>query len=293
MNIRDFTYLINLAKTNHFGRAAEISFVSQPTLSIQIKKLEKTLGCQLIERRGKSAELTEAGRIATARAEQIINSIQELKQQMLNFTDPFSGAWKLGIFPTLAPYLLPLITPKIKKQMPNLELKLFEATTDECISHLSKGDWDSILIAAPSNDPMIFDQKLFKEKFYLALPKAHPLAKHKIVPAKKIPDNEILLLEKGHCLRQHSMEFCHRLNKSHQQQFYGTSLETLIGMVALGEGMTLIPELSIKNFKHYQIAIRPITPTPFRDIYLHWRKTNGRQMCIDQLNQIIKSTLTE
>lgn len=293
MNIRDFTYLINLAKTNHFGRAAEMSFVSQPTLSIQLKKLEETLGCQLIERRGKSAELTEAGHVAAQQAEQILNHIQDLKQQMQNFQDPLAGEWKLGIFPTLAPYLLPLITQPIRKQLPNLNVKLYEAITEECIQQLKNGQWDAILIADEIDDNMISSQKVFKETFHLALPKQHALAKQKSISAKKIPDNEILLLENGHCLREQSIEFCQRINKPFQQQFYGTSLETLISMVSLGEGITFIPELSINTFKRYPIAIRPLTPTPYRNIYLHWRKTSSRQACIEAFCTLLNQSVTQ
>lgn len=288
MNIRDFTYLLNLAKTNHFGRAAEISFVSQPTLSIQLKKLEETLGCQLIERRGKSAELTEAGKVAAQQAEQILSNIETLKEQMQIFQDPLAGEWKLGIFPTLAPYLLPQITQPLRRALPNLNLKLFEAVTDDCINKLKNGYWDAILIADDIDDNMIQSEKVFSEKFYLAMPKKHALSKLKSVPAKKIPDNEILLLENGHCLREQSIEYCQRINKPYQQQFYGTSLETLMSMVSLGEGVTLVPELSINTFKQYQVDIRPLTPSPYRNVYLHWRKTSGRQACIDTFIKLLK-----
>ena len=173
--------------------------------------------------------------------------------------------------------------------MPNLMVKLFEAETQSCIEHLNKGLWDAIIVADQLDDHMLIGKKLFRESFYLAMPKKHPLAQQKTVSAKKIKDHEILLLDEGHCLRDQSIEYCERINKPFQQQFFGTSLETLVSMVALGEGITLVPALSVKTFKHYQITIRPLSPSPFRQIYLYWRKTSGRTVCAETLATIIQS----
>ncbi|PHQ80628.1 MAG: DNA-binding transcriptional regulator OxyR [Coxiella sp. (in: Bacteria)] len=287
MNIRDFTYLINLAKTKHFGRAAELSFVSQPTLSVQLKKLEETLGCQLIERQGKQAILTEAGRVATQYAEQITGHIHELQQHMQAFHDPLGGDFKIGIFPTLAPYLLPRIIPSIKRHLPCLNLKLFEAVTETCIQNLKEGTWDAILIADKIDDANLKGAKLFREKFFLALPKQHKLSKNKVITARQLPEEDILLLENGHCLRDQSLEYCSRINKPVHSNFSATSLETLISMVSLGEGVTFIPELSIKTFKQYPIEIKPIQPSPYRDIFLYWRKNSGRVKCAEKFQDII------
>ena len=291
MNIRDFTYLINLAKTSHFGRAAAISFVSQPTLSIQIKKLEEDLGCQLIERRGKTTELTEAGKIAVQRAEQIIGAIQDLQNHMKNFQDPLAGEWKLGIFSTLAPYLLPHIITPLKKSMPKVTLQIFEEITSKCIEHLKQGDWDAILISETIEDVNITGAQLFREKFFLAIPTQHALNQLNTITSNDIPENEILLLENGHCLRDQAIAYCKKINKSFQQQFFASSLETLISMVALGEGITFIPELSLDAFKHYPISIRPISSPPYRDIYLYWRKSTSRHACITEFQRVVDEDL--
>lgn len=292
MNIRDLTYLINLAKTSHFSDAAKLSFVSQPTLSIQIKKLEETLGCVLVERHGKKTILTEAGKAAVLRAEKIIGDIHDLENHMQSFQDPFSGTLKIGIFPTLAPYLLPHIITPIKRSMPKLKLQLFESVTETCIDNLKQSSWDVILIADRISEANLAGIPLFKEPFYLALPTTHSLAHYDTVKASTIPEGEMLLLETGHCLRDQSIHYCEKNHKSFQQQFFATSLETLISMVALGEGITLIPELATFALKQYKIIIKPLAPSPYRTIYMYWRKSSGKIQCIEKLQTIILNLKT-
>ena len=288
MNLRDLQYLINLEKTQHFGRAAELSFVSQPTLSMQIKKMEEFLGATLVERQKKVTLLTPAGKIAVSHAKQILGQVSDLKHAIESFHDPLSGDWDLGIFPTLAPYIIPDIISDIAKYMPNLNLRLHELTTDNCIEKLKNRQLDSIIIADHIADMNLESEFLFSEKFYLALHKDHSLANKKVILSNDIPEDEILLLETGHCLREQGLDYCKKIHKSYQKQFAGTSLETLLAMVSLGKGITFIPELSVPTFENYNLAIKSISAAPKRDIYLVWRKSMDRNACIKKWIDILK-----
>ena len=247
MNIRDLQYLIAIADHCHFGKAAEACFVSQPALSMQLKKLESTLGVQLIERSSKFILLTEAGKLITEHARDIICRVDTVKAIAKQSKDPLSGELRLGVIPTLAPYLLPYIIPGLSKSLPNLKIFLIEQQTEQLVDKLKQGKIDSALIGLPTSDDDHVTLPLFEEELLLAVPENHPLANRKRVKYSDLADKVLLLLEDGHCLRDQALSLCHATNASADKSFQATSLETLRHMVASKAGITLMPNLSIRK----------------------------------------------
>ena len=238
MNIRDLKYLVAVADFRHFGRAAEACFVSQPTLSMQLKKLEETLGVTLIER-GKQVMLTAAGVEIVAKAREILGQVDQLVAYAKESNDPLGGELRLGAFPTLAPYLFPLVVPKINTAFPHLKLLLVEEKTNQLLAQLKEGKLDAAFIAAPVEEAGIVSKSLFSESFLLAVPRGHPLAAKKEVTAEDIAAQPILLLDEGHCLRDQALALCQRVGAKATDNFRATSLDTLRQMVASGVAVTV------------------------------------------------------
>ncbi len=291
MNIRDLKYLVTVARLKHFGKAAEQCFVSQPTLSAQIKKLEEELGVKLFERNNKNVMLTEAGTELAKKAQGILNEVDEFKQLAQNINDPFAGSLHLGIIPTLSAYLLPHLVPIIKKQLPKLTPYFHEDQTHRLIKQLKAGELDAILLAFPIPADGLTCLPLFDEPFYLALPTKHPLAKKPRVNVADIDSNELLLLQEGHCLRDQALSFCQQAGVTQRLDFQATSLETLRQMVAAGTGITLLPALACENgISKKLMTTRPLVkPAPSREIGLAFRTQTSKQACLDKLASIIKT----
>jgi len=286
MNLRDLEYLVAVADRKHFGKAAEHCHVSQPTLSMQLKKLEEYLGVQLFERTNKHVMITEAGEKIAERARQILRNAEEIKEIGKTAQDCYAGDFRLGAFPTLAPYFLPLAVPKITKKFPKLKLLLIEEKTEQLLDGLKAGSMDAALIALPIKDDDLESAPLFNDPFFLAVPLGHPLAKRKSINQNEIKGEHLLLLEDGHCLRSQALEVCSMIGASEQQDFRATSLETLRQMVASGIGITLIPKLAMK--KNDGIAYIPFAKSaPSRTIGLVWRKTSARKSCIEAMIGIL------
>jgi len=284
MNLRDLKYLISVAKEQHFARAAEQSFVSQPTLSMQIKKLEEELGVQIFERSQKNFLVTKVGKEIIKKAEIILREAEEIRNIAKNSKDPFSGELRIGAFPTLASYFFPKIVGKISKKFPQLKLLLIEEKTEELLRKLQSGEIDVAFIAMPVSNDVLNFKKIFEEDFLLAVPKNHTLAKQKKIHAKDLKGQSLMLLEDGHCLRNQALEVCSMMSAFEQQDFKATSLETLRQMVISGAGITLMPEIAVK--KEDKIAYIKIANAPKRTIGLYWRKSSGR---IELLKEISKN----
>ncbi|WP_040953697.1 LysR substrate-binding domain-containing protein, partial [Coxiella burnetii] len=205
MNIRDLKYLLAVADSAHFGKAAEKCFVSQPTLSAQLKKLEEELGVRLFERNNKRVLITPIGQIIAAQVRVILQEVEKLKVLAQNAQDPFAGVFHLGIIPTLGPYLLPIILEIFKKRLPKLNLVVYENKTENILHELQQGRLDAVILALPVSAPNLVVQELFCEPFYVALPKHHPLAKKKSVTLADLEKETLLLLEEGHCLREQAL----------------------------------------------------------------------------------------
>ncbi|HYW75443.1 MAG TPA: LysR substrate-binding domain-containing protein, partial [Gammaproteobacteria bacterium] len=200
MNLRDLRYLVALDEHRHFGRAAEACFVSQPTLSTQLKKLEDELGTVLVERASREVLFTEAGRAVLEQAREILERADRIRSIARNAEDPGAGTLRLGIFPTLAPYLLPHVLPQVHARFPQLELLLVEEKTEEILARLRAGRLDAAILALPVPDEGLHGEFLFEEPFVLALNASHPLARRRIITFDDLASEQLLLLGEGHCL---------------------------------------------------------------------------------------------
>jgi LysR family hydrogen peroxide-inducible transcriptional activator len=290
MNIKDLKYLVALAEHKHFGKAAEKCFVSQPALSMQIQKLEELLGIKLIERSNKSVLITESGLNIVKRAQDILNQVEAVHELARSAKDPYAGELKIGIFPTLAPYLLPLIIPALVKKFSKLSFYLLEEKTAVLIDQLKLGKIHAAFLALPLAEKQLTTTHLFDEEFLLAVPKTHELAKAKIIMQKDLENKKLLLLEEGHCMREQALSFCQQLQATETQDFRATSLETLRHMVAAGVGMTLMPKFACHSAKN--LAYIPFqSPKPLRSICLAWRNTSAKQALLNEVSQEIISTV--
>lgn len=293
MNLRDLRYLVAVAQHRHFGRAAASCFVSQPTLSTQIRKLEEELGVTLIERAPRRVLLTPIGRDIAERARRILTEVDQLREAARRAADPEAGTVRLGLFPTLGPYLLPHVMPAIRAQMPRLELLLVEEKTDTLLRMLREGRLDAGLLALPVHGPQLHVEPLFEEPFVLAVPDRHPLARRKgPIRLDDLAHESLLLLEEGHCLRDQALDVCHLAGAEEKPEFRATSLETLRQMVAAGVGITLLPVLAVQPPVPRSPAVRLLAfedPAPSRRIAMVWRPTSALRPCLDRLSSLIRA----
>jgi LysR family hydrogen peroxide-inducible transcriptional activator len=289
MNLRDLQYLVALAETRHFGRAAECCHVSQPTLSAQLKKLETYLGVTLIERRPRRPALTPAGEAVVERARQVLQGADDIRALARASHDPLSGPLKVGLIPTLGAYLLPRVATRIAKALPKLSLLLHEYQTAPLVERTLAGELDLAILALPADTRGLVTRPLFDEPFLVAMPERHRLAAKKQVKAADLEGEKLLLLEEGHCLRDQALEVCKRVG-TQELAFRATSLETLRQMVASGIGLTLLPELAATGpFASARgLAVRPFAPpTPHRMIGAAWRRSTSRGEAIDAVCDIV------
>jgi LysR family hydrogen peroxide-inducible transcriptional activator len=292
VNLRDLQYLVALAEHRHFGRAAEACFVSQPTLSTQVRKLEDELGVTLVERTPRKVLLTDVGREIVIRARDVLNDIEQIKGIALRTRDPEAGSMRLGIFPTLAPYLLPHVMPQISRRFPRLELLLVEEKTEIVLSRLREGRLDAAIVALPVHDDTLHAEFLFEEPFVLAVPQSHALAARRDLKLADLAEQSLLLLEDGHCLREQALEVCHMAGAGERSGFRATSLETLRQMVAANVGITLLPTLSVKppvaqadNVRLVEFRGHP----PSRRIAMVWRKSSAMGEFLHELAKVFKA----
>ena len=292
LKLKDLRYLVAVADQRHFGRAAERCFVSQPTLSAQLKKLEDNLGVQLIERAPNNVCLTEAGEAIVARARRILEASDEMVTLARSQRDPLAGRLRVALLPTIGPYLLPRVAPAVRKALPRLELRLYEYQTAAMLAKLHAGEIDVGILALPVEVDGLESRELYREAFMVALPEHHPLAARERVRLADLKGEQLLLLEEGHCLRDQALEVCSRVGVTDQQDFRATSLETLRQMVATGAGVTLLPELAGRGaYRNARgVALRPFArPAPERHIGALWRKSSARRAAIDALCELIRA----
>ncbi|WP_448098719.1 DNA-binding transcriptional regulator OxyR [Luteibacter yeojuensis] len=296
MNLRDLSYLVALAEYRHFGRAAEASFVSQPTLSTQIRKLEDELGVALVERTPRKVLLTETGREIARRARGVLSQIDEIKSIAQRTRDPESGTIRLGIFPTLGPYLLPHVVPHLRTRFPRLELLLREEKTEQVLHMLREGTLDAGILALPVHDDSLHVEFLFEEPFVLAVPSGHELASRASLRMDDLAEQNLLLLEDGHCLRDQALEVCHLAGAGEKSGFRATSLETLRQMVSANVGITLLPALAVKPPVAQSPNVSLIefeAPAPSRRIAMLWRKSSAMTPFFEALAAIIRDVPAE
>ena len=290
MNLRALQYFVKLADLRHFSKAADACFVSQPTLSTQIKKLEEELGVQLVERSPKRIMLTPVGKEIASRARLLLNDVEQIRSVARRSSNPAEGTVRLGLFPTLAPYFLPHVVPQIRDKYPKLRLQLAEEKTEDLLAMLQSGQLDAALLALPINSEGMEVDVLFEEPFVLALPETHPLAGKREITLDDLRGAELLLLEEGHCLRDHALEVCTLAQAHERVDFHATSMETLRQMVAADVGITLMPLLSVKPpiaaTRH--VVLRPFSPpAPSRTIALVWRGSSALSAFLKTFAQIL------
>lgn len=291
MNLRDLRYFVALAEQRHFGRAAEACHVSQPTLSTQVKKLEDELGVALVERAPRQVMLTPAGHDIAARARRVLAEVEQMRETARRTSDPEAGSIRLGLFPTLGPYLLPHVVPRIRARFPRLELLLVEEKTEVVLHMLRDGKLDAAVLALPLHEDWLETEFLFEEPFLLAVPEGHPLAEQRELRLAELDHERLLLLEEGHCLRDQALEVCTLAGAGEKEGFRATSLETLRQMVAAGVGVTLLPMLAVKPPVSPSENIRLLSfrdPPPTRRLALVWRKSSATATFLHKLAAVLR-----
>ena len=288
MNLRDLRYLVAVAEHRHFGRAAKACFVSQPTLSTQLKKLEETLDVVLIERTNRQVMLTPVGERVVEQAQRVLREVRQLEIIAERDKDPFGGEFRLGLIPTVAPYLLPKIIGPIRKAFPELQVQITEAQTVAVSALLRQGELDAVVLALPVDEDHWESRLLFEEPFFFAAPKQHPKARQKTVDLADLDDEEVLLLEDGHCLRDQALDVCNAHNARENTSFRATSIETLRQMVAANVGITLIPQLAIGP-RSGPVRYIPFSgEAPHRQIGICWRRSSARGELLTQLADLLE-----
>ncbi len=286
MNLRDLHYLVALSEHLHFGRAAAACHVTQPTLSTQLRKLEESLGITLIERNPGAVLITEAGRDIVARARSILREIEHMKDAARQHCDPEAGSLRLGLFPTLGPYLLPHAMPRLQARLPRVELLLVEDKSEALLAALRHGTLDAALLALPIDDAQLHLEPLFEEPFVLAVPRGQALESKPQLRLRDLRDQSLLLLEEGHCLRDQALDVCALAGAGERAGFRGTSLETLRQMVGAGVGITLLPQLAVAAPVSMtdSVSLLPFSgQAPSRRIGMLWRRSTPQHATLRKI----------
>jgi LysR family hydrogen peroxide-inducible transcriptional activator len=293
ITLRQLRYLAALARHRHFGRAAEDCAISQPALSMQVRELEREIGVELVERRPNEIALTDTGLEVAERAEQILAATRDLID-FARHRDVLSGSLKLGIIPTLAPYVLPRVLPRLQTKYPQLQLELRETQTKMLLQELARGELDCIMLALPAEDTDVETLKLFDDPFLLAVPAADEFPLRGRIGIADVDQHRLILLEEGHCLRDQALAFCAtRRGDAPTARLGATSLATVIQMVANGYGITLVPEVAADAEAHDERVklLRFAEPQPGRTIGLAWRRTSPRRKDFEALAEIVTQVL--
>jgi LysR family hydrogen peroxide-inducible transcriptional activator len=278
--LKQLRHLVALADNRHFGKAAKACFVTQSTLSASLKELEDVLQAPLVDRTNRRVAFTPLGEATVERARRLLGEAQELVLAAQGERAPLTGTIRLGVIPTIGPFLLPRILPGLREAWPKLKLYLREDQTDPLLEQFHAGRLDAVLLALPYDCGSAEIAELFDDRFSLALRRDHPLALTKRVTPPAIAAETLLLLQAGHCLRDHALSACRVGDKPHADAFEATSLHTLVQMVDNGLGVTLLPQLAIDAgiLKGTDLVTRPIAAdAPSRNIALVWRRGTARQ----------------
>jgi len=290
-SIRQLEYLVALASTRHFGRAAKACAVTQPALSLQIRQLEELLGLRLFERGRRQVLVTPAGARVIERAREALRRIDDLLDEARMAQRPLTGRLSLGVIPTVAPYLLPRALPAVRAAYPELELLLREDQTQRIVTRLRAGELELLLLALPVEGDDLETLRLFEEPFVLAVPESHPLARGRgPLPETALVGEPVVLLEEGHCLRAQALALCDAVGARETGRVQATSLGTLVQMIANGLGITLLPAISLEVEARAGsgIALRAFeAPAPGRTIGLAWRRGSARGAEFRALGEIL------
>ena len=294
MTLTELRYIVAVARERHFGRAAEACFVSQPTLSVAIKKLEEELEVKIFERGASEVSVTALGEALVRQAQVVIEQAQSLREMARHGQNPLAGPLRLGIIYTIGPYLLPELTRQVIERTPQMPLILQENFTARLLEMLRAGELDCAIMAEPFPDTGLAVAPLYDEPFMVAVPRTHPLAKRKRISAEELKQETMLLLGTGHCFRDHVLEVCPEYARFSSEaegirkSFEGSSLETIKYMVAAGMGVTVVPQLSVPAEKQPHIVYVPFAaPVPTRRVVLAWRRSFTRYEAIAALRNSI------
>lgn len=290
ITLRQLRYFDALARLRHFRRAASHCAVTQPALSTQIQQLEKELGVELVERRYKNVQLTAAGEEIAERASRILAEVRDLGEYAQKGVEGLTGRLRLGVIPSIAPYLLPPLLPLLKETHPDLELHIRETQTRMLTAELIEGTLDLLLLALPVEHPDLDSISLFEDRFLLALPPDHNVDENEKATPELVASDRLLLLEEGHCLRDQALSFCQLRQIEGLNTFGTSSLSTIVQMVSNGFGLTLLPEMSIdiETRRSAVTLLRFGTPEPSRTIGLVWRRTSPLKSDFLALGKLIQ-----
>ena len=294
MTLTELRYIVAVARERHFGRAAQSCFVSQPTLSVAIKKLEDELGVMLFERGPGEVSVTPVGHRVVEQAQRVLEEAAHLKELAKAGSDPLAGTLRLGAIYTIGPYLLPKLIPILRRTAPAMQLLIQENFTHRLAEMLKQGEVDVILVAQPFSEPGVVTRAVYDEPFLVALPQGHPLEKKKHISSDELAKESLLLLGAGHCFRDQVLDLCSSAQRSNRgalaKTLEGGSLETIRQMVASGVGVTVLPSTSVGpgDSGGDLIRVRPFArPVPDRRVVLAWRKSFPRPEAVEVLRQAI------
>ncbi|WP_127114380.1 LysR substrate-binding domain-containing protein [Shimia sediminis] len=293
LTLRQLRYFQALSLHAHFGRAAEACAVSQPAMSVQIKELEETLGVRLFERSARHVRLTGFGEVFAERADSILRGVDDLGDLARASREDFSGRLRLGVIPTIAPYLLPTVIGHLSHSYPLLEIHVRETQTSKLLQELAAGRLDTAILALPVSDPAFEEIELFRESFVLVRPESET---GKPVPSpEKLREMRLLLLEEGHCFRDQALAFCNIQSALPRENLDGSSLSTLVQMVSAGIGVTLIPDMAVRvETRSAHVAIDHFgTPQPFRSVGMIWRKSSPLKQRFRQIADLVSTAAHE
>ena len=290
--LKQLQYLVALQTHGHFGRAAEACFVTQSTLSAGIKELETLIGVTLVERTRRVVRFSPLGLRVAEKARRILREAEELADMVRAAGKPLSGELRMGVIPTIAPFLLPTLLPRLRQQWPDLKLYLREETSAAACEGLQRGQLDCVLLALPYSCGEVEAAVLFEDRLMVAFPPGGADGLPETVPASAIDEDKLLLLEDGHCLKDHALSACNRPELRAHAAMMGTSLHTLIQMVDNGLGLTLVPEMAVKAglLDGTRVVARRLDAEhPLRTIALVWRKGSPREKEFQLLAEALKA----
>lgn len=289
--IRQMEYFDAVVQTLHFGRAATLAGVSQPALSSQIAEMEDRLGCRLFERGGKAVRLTEKAQLLQPRIERLLNELRDMEQVAAQGRGAMEGRFRLGIIPTVAPYLLPSLLPELRQRFPGLQLELKEAITASLAEDVLAGRLEAFIAALPLDHAALVTEELFTDRFFLAASTREPKLIAPPIPPESPILERLMLLEEGHCLREQALAVCGSVRPLALASYGATSLTTLLQMASHGLGVTLIPEMATKSSAGIaDLRVVPFAdPAPERRICLAWRRNSGRQRDCLAVAELIRS----
>ncbi len=288
LSMKHLRYFAALAERRHFGRAAEACAISQPALSLQIKELEDLLGAPLVERGARQLRLTRLGEAVAERAGDILRAVDELGDLARASARPMAGQLRIGVIPTVAPYLLPAVIKTLSAKLPGLDLRPREAVTARLVEELLAGRLDAAIVALPVSEPALHEEPLFAEEFRLVRPLAE--ADQPVPPPEMLPKMRLLLLEEGHCFRDQALSFC-RMGGGARDLMEGSSLSTLVQMVGAGIGITLIPDMAVRvETRSAPVAVARLpAPRPSRTIGVIWRRRNPLSEQLAQIADLLRA----